>query len=58
MCKERICTCMVFYAPFRLVCYAYEHVVKKLHFDLLIPRVKCVCVGGGGSASKIFDALI
>ena len=57
MCKERICTCMVFYAQFRLFCYAYDHVVKNLHFDLLIPRVKCVC-GGGGSASKIFDALI
>ena len=50
MCKERICGCMVLYAPFPLICYATGPCSeKKMNCDLLTPSPGSgVCGGGGG----------
>ena len=40
MCKERICACMLLYVPFLLICMKHDHVLKKLNFDLLTPRIR------------------
>ena len=66
MCKERICGCMVLYAPFPLICYATGPCSeKKMNCDLLTPSPGSgVCGGGGGgggglgSAGKIFATIL
>ena len=49
MCKERICACMVLYAPFPLICYATWPCSEKVEFRPIDPTPM---VGGGGMVER------
>ena len=48
VCKERICACMVLYAPFPLICYATQPCSENVEFRPIDPTPRVGMVVGGG----------